>query len=254
MKQLINQLYSFSLKRGSSLLFFCLTFLFFYLYAKRWIYLDIFTFRDIQRALGWLEGNPYWLGAEMSGGNHLPGPFFYFLLFPPLMAGGDIYSHSVLWYLSWLTLTYTAAFYFVSKITIHKESALIFLGIFSAVVGLTIHHPLHFAWNSGFAILFHVLSTVYLYYYRQTNKNIYLYVAGLVIALGVQIHLLVFAHIITAILLYFLNNTNDKKTVTITLFLLIALSPFLSIKIAEHFHFLEVSPTSYRNYLMFFKK
>ena len=75
---------------------FIFAFLLFHFSVKNALYLDIFTSRDILRAIGWLEGKPYWPGPEMSAGNNLPGPFFYFLLFPALLFGNNIYASSVL--------------------------------------------------------------------------------------------------------------------------------------------------------------
>ena len=232
---------------------FLLTFCIFYLCVEKHLPLDIFTARDISRALGWLEGSPYWPGPDMSAGNHLPGPFFYFLLFPPLMFGGNIYSQSVLWLVSWFALTYTAAFYFIVKLAKHKESRLIFLSVFIAAVGQTIFAPLGFAWNSGFSIIFHVLALMNMYFWRESNKNLYLYILGFIIALGAQVHFLVSVHIIT-VLLFMMFNPKKINPLTIFLFLFMSFFPFLLYNILEYFNFFEVSSGFYAEHLRFLKK
>ena len=232
---------------------FLLTFCFFYLCVEKHLPLDIFTARDILRALGWLEGSPYWPGPDMSAGNHLPGPFFYFLLFPPLLFGGSIYSHSVLWLVSWFALTYTVAFYFTTKIVEHKESRLIFFSVLIAAVGQTIFAPLQFAWNSGFSIIFHILALMNIYSWRQSNNSLYLYILGFVIAFGIQVHFLLCVHIIT-VLLFMMFNLKKINPLTVCLFLFISFFPFLLYHLFEYFNFFEASSGFYIEHLRFLKK
>lgn len=57
-----------------------------------WRYLNntifyIFQERDILRAQELLAGNPIFFGPEVTGGGFLPGPFYYYLLMPPLSLG-----------------------------------------------------------------------------------------------------------------------------------------------------------------------
>lgn len=144
-----------------SVFFFCC----FYISSEKRIELDIF------RALNWLNDAFYWPGTEMSAGGNLPGPFFCFLLFPPLQPGDNIYSQSILWLIIRLALTWTIAFYFLSKITTHKESRLAFLCAFS--LRAKIFQPLNWAWNSGFSILFHILALMNLYNWAEKQKSIY---------------------------------------------------------------------------------
>ena len=234
---------------------FFFVFLFFYLYTKHTVYWDIFTSRDIHRALGWLNGQFYWPGPEMSGGNNLPGPFFYFLLFPPLFLGENIYSQSLLWCISWLALTYSLAFSFMGKIIKHKESLLIFLLLFMTAIDGPLLRPLVFAWNPLFALLFHIMAVMSLYYWRETNKNLYLYFLGLVIALGMQVHLLVAVHIITAFFFYFFK-AHRKSFLPLCLFIFLATLPVLLYSIMAYFHPFEsafLSPKNSTNYLIFLK-
>ena len=218
---------------------FSFTFLLCYIYTKYFIKWDIFTVRDIQRAVGWLDGRFYWLGPEMSKGGHLPGPFFYFLLFPPLLFGENIYSQSLLWHITWLSLTYTTAFHFITKITAHKESIQIFLILFLVTFKDGCLELLKFAWNPSFAIVFHIFTIMGLYFWRKTDKNIYLYLTGLTIVLGVQVHLFVSVHIITAVLFYCFSAKKNWKP--ILLFLFFVSSPFFIFSIMNYLNVFENS-------------
>ncbi len=214
---------------------FSFSFFIFGLYTGHSIYWDIFTSRDIHRSLGWLEGRPYWPGPEMSGGNNLPGPFFYFLLFPALFFGKNIYSQALLWCLGWFALTYAVAFSFLGKIIKHRESLLIFLLLFVTAMGEPLFAPFAYSWNAGFAVLFHILALTSLYYWRETNKNKYLCLLGLVIALGIQVHLLVVVHVIT-VLLFYGFDTHKKSFLSICFFVSLAILPVCLYGIIIHFY------------------
>ena len=228
-------LLSFGLQGIQVLSFFILAFVFFYFRCSfSW---SIFSERDISRAVGWLEGNFYWPGPEMSSGNNLPGPFFYFLLFPAILIGENTYSQVALWTITWFALTYTLAFFFISKITSHKESLLIFLITFISCkipVSSDILNP-------EFAIIFHILALMGLYYWREKRNSAYLYLTGLVIALGIQTHLLVALHALTALLFYVIDKSERKKIKALLLFLLITLSPLLIYSLLNSFHVFETS-------------
>ena len=236
MKSLLKMLWQRCESGAAPLCVFIIGFLFFYVDSLYDISWDIWTSRDISRALGWLEGHFHWPGPELSGGNNLPGPFFYFLLLPPLLFGSDIYSQSLLWHITWLSLTYAVVFYFLTKIIRHKESLLIFLFVFLTAMGNVLWQSLHYAWNPSFSIMFHVLSIVCLYFWRETNRNNYLYLAGLVISLGMQIHLLVSVHIITVVLFYLFERKKRDNLRPIFLFGLIVSFPFLLYNIMSYFH------------------
>ena len=238
---------SLLLKWGNSLCMFLFTFLLFYLYIKYFVHWDTFTSRDIMRAQGWLNGQFYLPGPEMNGGGNLPGPFFYFLLFPPLLFGDDIYSYSLLWYVSWFALTYTMAFYFAAGIIKHKESLLVFLIIFIAAIGYPLFSPLSFAWNPGFSIFFHILAVIGLYHWKKTNKDFYLYLVGLNIALGIQIHLLMGVHIITIFLFYLLEK--KRKFLPILLCFFLVSFPVLIYSVMNYLHVFKTSSSNYIGYL-----
>ncbi|MDE0092358.1 MAG: glycosyltransferase family 39 protein, partial [Oligoflexia bacterium] len=226
------------------LAFFALAFVIFYIgHSSEW---TVFSERDISRAIGWLKGHFYWPGPEMSGGNNLPGPFFYFLLFPAILMGEDTYSQVALWSIIWLALTYTVAFAFIQKIISHRETLLICLITFISSRNI---HNYSMLLNPEFAILFHVLAVIGLYYWREKRNSLYLYLTGLVIALGIQTHLLVALHTITVLLFYIIDKSERKKIKTLLLFLLLALSPILIYNILKYFHVFETSGRQYSDYI-----
>ena len=230
---------TYFLKWGNPFCIFCLAFLLFYFRIEQSIYWDTFTSRDIFRASGWLKGQFYWPGPEMSGGNNLPGPFFYFLLFPSLIFGNSIYSQSILWFIAWLALTYTLAAFFLGKVISHKESFVVFLILFISSMGNGLFRPIIFGWNAGFSILFHILSISFLYYWRQTGKSFYLYLLGLTIALGIQVHFLVSIHIVTVLFFVFFRK---QKLMPVFLFLFLIFFPVLIYIIMNYLNIFQVSP------------
>ena len=193
--------------------FFFLVFGLFYIAAYTYenLYIDVFTARDIRRALGWLNGDFYWPGPEMFSGSSLPGPFFYFLLFPPLLFGGNIYSQFLIWRIIWLALSYTAAFHFTGQICKHKESLFIFVMFLIACIGPSLFSPILFSSNPTFSVTFHILAIIALYHWKATDKNKYLYFLGLIIGLGVQVHALVPIHMLTALILFLRRKKKPWK-------------------------------------------
>ena len=226
------------------LAFFAIAFTALYMsYSLKW---GVYSERDISRAIGWLKGHFYWPGPEMIAGDNLPGPFFYFLLFPAFLLGEDTYSQVALWTIIWQALTYTVAFSFTQKITSHKESLLIFLITF--LLSRNIHYYSELL-NPEFAVMFHVLALIGLYYWREKRNNLYLYLTGLVIALGIQTHLLVALHIITVLLFYIIDKLERKKIKPLLLFLLLALSPFLIYNTLKYFQIFKTSDRYYIDYV-----
>ena len=112
--------------------------------------------------------------------------------------------------------------------------------------------PLEFAWNPGFAVLFHLLSLIGLYYWRETRNNVYLYLVALVIALGIQVHLLVAVHILTVIFIFAIER---KRIEPLVLFLLLACLPFIAFYILKNLNAISSKADSYLvNYLFYLKK
>ncbi len=235
----------------SLLCFFLLVFFIFYLRIKSYFSLDIYTQRDIQRAFDWLHGKPYWPGPEMSTGGNLPGPFFYFLLIPPLIFGKTVYSQSVLWFISWLSLSWTVAFYFAGKICKNKESLLIFVLFLISSVGYSLYVPLGVSWNPGFAIMFHVLALMTLYYWKEEERGIYLYGLGLVIGFGIQVHFLVSIHFLTALSFFLFQR--EKKIRPFLCFITLILIPNLPYFLMHTFDILDTTHYS-KDHLLYLRR
>lgn len=240
-----------NLKNLNLVLVFGLGFVLFYImiYTYENVYLDIFTDRDIRRALGWLKGNLYLPGPEMSLGGSLPGPFFYFLLFPPLLFGGNIYSKFLIWQIAWLALSYTTAFYFTGKICKHKESLFIFIMFFAACVGPSLFFLIFYAANPVFSIIFHILAIMALYTWKETDQNKYLYLLGLTVGLGVQVHLLVSVHILTAFILFFIKK--KKPWQSFLWFIGLIFLPCLPYLSLYNFYVLEAIKSAINNFRFF---
>ena len=215
------------LKVLSLIFFFSLVLSLFYIisYTYENLYLNIYTERDIKKALSWLKGDFHLLGPAMHPKGSVPGPFFYFLLFPPLLLGGNIYSKLLVWRMVWLALSYTTAFYFTRKICKHKESLFIFLMFLAACIGPSLFTPIFFAFNPSFAVMFHILAVMALYTWRESGKNKYLSFLGLIIGFGMQVHGLVSVHILTAFIFFFIQKQKTWKA--FFRFIILILLPFL---------------------------
>ena len=240
-------------KSLSPICFFSLVFALFYIasYIYDNLYLNVYTERDIRTALNWLKGNFYLPEPEMHPKGSLPGPFFYFLLFPPLLFGGNIYSKLLIWRMVWLALSYTVAFHFVSKICKHKESLFIFLMFLISCIGPSLFTPIFFTFNPVFAIMFHILAVIALYTWKETDKNKYLYFLGLIIGFGAQVHILVLIHILTAFTLFLIKKKKPWKSMV--WFIALILLPFLPYLGFYNLYAFEILKSIVNNSLTFYQ-
>ena len=177
---------------------FAVFYLIFYL-KKDGFYIYSLSHSEILKAMDWLSGNPFWPGPRLLfKDGALPGPFFYFLLIPPLLFN-KAYPAIILYLTGWLSLTFTAAFYFVKKITKERLSPLLFLTLLFTSVFFRKELPYLYL-NSLFSIIFHLAAAICLFEFRK-KRDIFLILAGLFIGLGVQVHYSVLFHFVTAIAL-----------------------------------------------------
>ena len=191
--------------------------------------------------MDWLNNNPFWPGPGIPyfTGN-LPGPFFYFLLIPPLLLNNP-YLSLILYTLAWLSLTFTIAFYFVKKITKTNLSPVLFL-----VLLWTSHFFceifLSLQLNSLFSVMFHLGLMICLFEWKEKKNDIYLIFAGLLMGLGIQIHHSILFHFIT--ILTFLitdervlkNQFQWKYLMAFISVFLIPQIPYLSVMFSEDSH------------------
>lgn len=175
-------------------------FFLFYFQLEENLAVSIYSHKQILKAFGWLNGVPEWLGPELlvSGGT-LTGPFFYFLLLPPLFFNSP-YTAAIIWLISWLSLTYTIAFLFIRDITKNIFSAPLFLVLIAGSPVLLGGILDYYDWNSLFSIFFHLILLICLYKWKLKKQDSLLYLIGLFLGLGIQVHYSVFFHIITLIL------------------------------------------------------
>ena len=147
---------------------FALFYLFFFL-GKESFSISAISHINILKAISWLNGEMDWLGANIPYSTvNLPGPFFYFLLFPPLVFH-DPYTSLIFYVIAWLSFTFTIAFYFVKKITKNNLSPLLFLimllsSSFFREKLLTLHL------NSLFSIFFHLVLMICLFEWKIKKK------------------------------------------------------------------------------------
>ena len=234
------------------LCFFCFSF-FLILYAgENYLYMDIFSQRDMFRSLKWLKGDFHWSGPEMSQGGTLPGPFFYFLLFPPLLFGKNIFIQSFIYRSAWIALSWATTFHFARKILRHKESLIIFLLFFISCIGPSLFWPLTFAINPCFALIFHILALRVLYLYMETDRDKYLYFLGLIIGLGIQVHLLVLIHLLTALIISLFKKRGLKAFFFCISIILITCLPYFIMHHKKDIS--DISINSVVEYFYFFKE
>lgn len=191
-------------------------FLLFYFQVEEELVVSIHSHKQLLKAFGWLNSAPGWLGPELpyNGGN-LTGPFFYFLLLPPLLFKNP-YTASIIWLLSWLSLTYTAAFLFMRSATKNILSAPLFL-ILLVSSPLLMENLLHYDWNNLFSLFFHLVLLICLYKWRLKKRDSFLYLIGLSLGLGVQVHYSVLFHFITLIL-FIIADWRPKKPESVMAF------------------------------------
>lgn len=191
-------------------------FLLFYFQLEENLTVSIQSHKQILKAFGWLNGAPGWLGPELpySGGN-LTGPFFYFLLLPPLLFKTS-YTAVIIWLLSWLSLTYTVAFFFIKSATKHILSPPLFLMLLVSSP-LLIGNLFYYDWNNLFSLFFHLALLICLYEWRLKKRDSFLYLIGLLLGLGVQVHYSVLFHCITLIL-FVIADWRPKKPESVMAF------------------------------------
>ena len=148
----------------------------------------IFQERDIARAQELLSGSLIFFGPELTGGGNLPGPFYYFLLSPPLLLG---LGWMGTWY--WMFLLFSLGgvlgwYFFRSKFD--TLTAFLWLVMYSLIRPTT--HLLQIFVNPSFAILFIVLINIFIlkaYSDNSVNKrNRSFIIACLFVGLSIQMH------------------------------------------------------------------
>ncbi len=123
--------------------------------AQKMIYY-IFQERDISRAQELLNGSFIFFGPELTGGGNLPGPFYYFLLTPPLLLG---FGWMGAWYWMLILLSLGGAlgwYYFRTKFGLLAA----FLWLMLFLLAKTTTGIIKFFVNPSFSIFFIVLINI----------------------------------------------------------------------------------------------
>ena len=152
--------------------------------------LMIFHNRDIVRGYGVLEGRIPLFGPEVTGGGHLPGPFYYFLLALPL--GLDLGWRGTFYLLALFHGAAAGALWWFFRSRFGLLSAI--LAVLCWASAFTTLSSLHAILNASFSLLFSVLvvMSLALAYGEERNareKEGPLRAAMLFLALGLQLHL-----------------------------------------------------------------
>ena len=179
------------------IIIFAIFYLIFYL-KKDDFYITTLSHIDILTAMDWLKGQFNWLGPQIpyQTGN-LPGPFFYFLIIPPLLLK-EPYTFLILYTIAWLSLTFTSAFYFVKNITKNQFSPVLFL-ILLLTSNFFIEYIMFLPLNNLFSILFHLVIMISLFKWQEKKNDLWLLFIGLFMGLGIQIHHSILFHLVICI-------------------------------------------------------
>lgn len=166
----------------------------------------IFTERDLLRALELIKGNLIFFGPELTGGGNLPGPFYYFLLVPPLLMNlGWVGT----WY--WMILLMAAAGAAGCRFLYKKFdvlTAFIWLILFTLLLPVTTLTT--FFINPSFSILFIVLINICTIkaFTEPTprGKGLFFIAACLLVSLAIQTHYTNIVYIFSLFTLQFLTK------------------------------------------------
>ena len=222
------------------IIIFALFYFVFYL-KKDTFYITTLSHIDILTAMDWLNGRFNWLGPQIpyQTGN-LPGPFFYFLIMPPLLLK-DPYTSLILYTIAWLSLTFTVAFYFIKNITKNEFSPVLFL-ILLLTSHFFIEDIVSLPLNNLFSILFHLAILIGLFKWQEKKNDLWLLFIALFMGLGIQIHHSILFHLVTFIVFLITDPRIQTEQfgwkyllAFVSLFLL-PQTPFLSVLLDEDKH------------------
>ena len=166
-------------------------FLFFFtvLYFRK-DHINIFnlSYNQILTAMEWLNGKFFWPGPEAPyQGHYMPGPLMYFLLMPPLLLSKTPYAGIMVWMIVWSSLTYSLTFSFIRAICKNAISPFFFLLLlFTNRFFFHTEHDPHYL-NYSFSLIFHLLTFIFIYNWREKKEDINLCWLGITIGLGVQL-------------------------------------------------------------------
>lgn len=144
--------------------------------------------RDLDRAKAVLEGTPIFFGPELSGGGHLPGGFFYYVLAPALALPGG--WHNVFLMMAFLTAAAAVMLWHWLKRDYDWTVAVV--GLYAILDSLGVRAGLRYFGNPSLLPLFMVfalLALAGLFSGTVQNRRRMTTWLGLALGLGLQLHM-----------------------------------------------------------------
>lgn len=161
----------------------------------------IFQDRDLARAAELLKGNFIFFGPEMTGGGHLPGPLYYYLLAIPLALGQGWQGAFNLLVATTALGAATTAFFFFARASL--TTALIWLVLLAT--GTPVVRLMTMFMNVSFVLPFMFLAIVLLWTAfgesDERRRSHALIALGAAVGLGIQLHLSAIVFAIAALVL-----------------------------------------------------
>ncbi len=164
------------------------------------VMLSVFNCRDISRAANWWNGQALVYGPETAGGGFTPGPFYYILLSPLLLAKAN-WSHIIQFNFILSSFSIALLYYFIARKWDRIQAILTILLIMST----PIFHSYHaISWNASFYLIFFICALItFIQAFTIKNelkKNFYYLLFFIFSSMAVQIHYTNIVLIFSAIL------------------------------------------------------
>jgi len=199
-----------------------------------------FQGRDIERAMGVLQGRPIFFGPEASGGGNLPGGFYYLLLAVGLKLGGGWRGCLAMMHiLGALSVAFTWSYF---KIRFNRPVAL--LASFCLVGAPLFYATLSYFNNPSFLFLAMVVVMAALaesFATVSAGRKYWWWAACLILGLSIQVHFMAFFLMLAAVTLQLsagflrLQRLSWKVFASGLLLLGLTLAPFAAWKLAAEF-------------------
>jgi hypothetical protein len=159
----------------------------------------VFQERDIQRAIELAHGKFIAYGPEVTGGGHLFGPFFYFLLAIPALAGSP--WHGAWWLMVMLSSLASVLIWAFLKKNAGASSALLAFGFFA--LSTWNRRVLQEFYNASYLPVFEVICVISLciaFMRKRADGRAWL-CACLSIGFGCQVHASIFIMLLSGVVL-----------------------------------------------------
>lgn len=237
---LSSQILKSKINLKSDVIWFLIWFLtaFFYFMVFQFPHVQIYTLntyqtRDILRSISLItEGKITWYGPELSGGGHLPGPFYYLLLGVPLIISPSV-SGIVVWQFLLASAGCALLAVRLSKL-ISPLAGTLFTALF--ISSPLINYQLLVFWNPSFLIFFAALLLFSLKYHETP---LHLLIFGFITGLASQIHFTGAIFLLPSIFLILrtkstTNASRSLNLVSLSAGYLFAISPYILYRLVSN--------------------